>query len=186
MYNIYSLLVLILLSTCWLDSPLEAWVAILLVTTTGEIMFKGILAPTMPTFCYHVRASWVWLFDSQGCFLQERKKEFDDLVLFSWKLRASGKRFKPRSMYPLFVAAGASKNKVLNPILMSAFFKPETSSKLLVASISHTIHWTGIPTYIYYSRSFLFKMYVHVSIHIRSTAMDGKIAEKVTSYRIGP
>ena len=74
MYNIYSLLVLILFSTCWLDSPLEAWVAILLVTTTGEIMFKGILAPTMPTFCYHVRASWVWLVRTA--------KAFDDFDLF--------------------------------------------------------------------------------------------------------
>eukprot|EP00434_Breviolum_minutum_P033392 symbB.v1.2.029545.t1/scaffold3246.1/size60379/1 len=35
-------------------SGVQAWVAILLVTTTGEIVFKGILAPTMPTFCYHV------------------------------------------------------------------------------------------------------------------------------------
>ena len=41
----------------------QAWVAILLVTTAGEIIFKGVLAPTMPTLCYHVgspRGSWKW------------------------------------------------------------------------------------------------------------------------------
>ncbi|CAL1158245.1 unnamed protein product, partial [Cladocopium goreaui] len=34
-------------------SGVQAWVAILLVTTFGEIIFKGVLAPTMPTLCYH-------------------------------------------------------------------------------------------------------------------------------------
>lgn len=33
-------------------SGVQAWVAILLVTTFGEIIFKGVLAPTMPTLCY--------------------------------------------------------------------------------------------------------------------------------------
>ena len=50
--------------------------AILLVTTTGEIMFKGILAPTMPTFCYHVRVSW-----EPRLFLLNMKW-FDDLMFF--------------------------------------------------------------------------------------------------------
>ena len=93
------------------NSPLQAWVAILLVTTTGEIVFKGILAPTMPTFCYHVRASWVWLFDSQGCFFEHEadklfsgKKEFDDLILMLF-LKTKGwckDMRKPKSTYLLF------------------------------------------------------------------------------------
>ncbi|CAK8998613.1 unnamed protein product [Durusdinium trenchii] len=35
-------------------SGVQAWVVILLVTTALEIIFKGILAPTMPTLCYRV------------------------------------------------------------------------------------------------------------------------------------
>ena len=125
MYNLYDIYIYIhvrhvtfalyLFSSCSPlvdgNSPLQAWVAILLVTTTGEIVFKGILAPTMPTFCYHVRASWVWLFDSQGCFFEHEmdklfsgKKEFDDLILMLF-LKTKGwckDMRKPKSMYLLF------------------------------------------------------------------------------------
>ena len=64
--------------TCW---ACQAWVAILLVTTFGEIIFKGVLAPTMPTLCYHVGLPGIFQ-RNWGCWTLETWKRCCTLWLF--------------------------------------------------------------------------------------------------------